>query len=40
VDGEFTITLRDQTSSEATDRLEIEANTFAAELLMPRDFVA
>jgi len=30
---------RDQRSSTATDRQEIEANRFAAELLMPRDWV-
>jgi len=30
---------RDQRSSTATDQQEIEANRFAAELLMPRDWV-
>jgi Zn-dependent peptidase ImmA (M78 family) len=39
VDGDFTVNLRDHTSSEASDRQEIEANAFAAELLMPKDFV-
>lgn len=31
--------LRDGTSSLATDKQEIEANRFAAELLMPRDWI-
>jgi Zn-dependent peptidase ImmA (M78 family) len=39
VDGDFTINLRDQTSSEATDENEIDANAFAAGLLMPREFL-
>jgi Zn-dependent peptidase ImmA (M78 family) len=39
VDKGFRIHLRDQTSSEATDRQEIEANQFAAELLMPEEMV-
>jgi Zn-dependent peptidase ImmA (M78 family) len=38
VDGDFTIN-RDQTSSEATNAKEILANRFAAELLMPTDFL-
>jgi Zn-dependent peptidase ImmA (M78 family) len=39
VDGDFTINLRDQTSSQATDKHEIEANAFAAALLMPHEFL-
>lgn len=39
VDEDFTVKLRDQKSSQATDSDEIAANAFAAELLMPRDFV-
>jgi len=39
VDGDFTINLRDQTSAEATNVDEIQANAFAAELLMPKDFL-
>ena len=35
VDKIFPVRLRDATSSEASDRDEIEANAFAAELLMP-----
>lgn len=35
VDKGFRVHLRDQTSSEASDVAEIEANQFAAELLMP-----
>jgi Zn-dependent peptidase ImmA (M78 family) len=30
---------RDDVSSQATDQQEIQANQFAAELLMPRKFV-
>lgn len=33
------VNLRDPLSSQATDRQEIEANQFAAALLMPRDFI-
>ena len=33
------VSFRDAKSSSATDRGEIEANAFAAELLMPRDMV-
>lgn len=33
------VDLRDKTSSLATDKQEIEANRFAAELLMPREWV-
>lgn len=39
VDKVFAIKLRNQTSSEAVDRGEIEANAFAAELLMPTEMV-
>lgn len=39
VDKAFRINLRDTVSSQAVDREEIEANTFAAELLMPRQMV-
>lgn len=39
VDGDFTVNLRDQTSSDATNRDEIEANAFAATLLMPKKFL-
>jgi Zn-dependent peptidase ImmA (M78 family) len=35
VDKKFTVMMRDQISTTGTDRLEIEANRFAAELLMP-----
>lgn len=40
VDQSVMINKRDDVSSQATDRQEIEANQFAAELLMPRDFIA
>jgi Zn-dependent peptidase ImmA (M78 family) len=36
IDRTFRVNLRDDVSSKAVDREEIEANTFAAELLMPR----
>ncbi len=36
VDKTFRVNLRDDLSSQAVDREEIEANSFAAELLMPR----
>lgn len=39
VDESFPIGLRDKRSSLGTDKREIEANQFAAELLMPRDFL-
>jgi Zn-dependent peptidase ImmA (M78 family) len=32
--------LRDDVSSQGIDPLEIEANAFASELLMPREFLA
>jgi Zn-dependent peptidase ImmA (M78 family) len=39
VDKHFRINLRSSASSKAEDVEEIEANAFAAELLMPRDFL-
>lgn len=39
VDKTVRVNRRDQTSSMATDREEIEANAFAAELLMPRKLI-
>src|SRR5437763_15889035 len=39
IDGDFTINLRYRSASEAADRSEIQANQFAAELLMPREFL-
>ena len=39
IDRGFRVNLRDSKSSEATDSEEIEANRFAAELLMPADFL-
>jgi Zn-dependent peptidase ImmA (M78 family) len=39
VDEHPPIRFRDKTSSRAVDRTEIEANQFAAELLMPYDFL-
>ncbi|WP_407543391.1 ImmA/IrrE family metallo-endopeptidase (plasmid) [Deinococcus radiomollis] len=35
-----TVLRRDTKSSEGTDAREVEANTFAAELLMPANFIA
>lgn len=40
VDQSVMINKRDDVSSQATDAEEIEANHFAAELLMPKQFVA
>nr|WP_245262153.1 ImmA/IrrE family metallo-endopeptidase [Hoeflea sp. 108] len=40
VDKGFRVLLRDDISSQGIDPLEIEANAFASELLMPRDFLA
>lgn len=40
VDKAFRVLHRDQLAAEGTDPLEIEANAFAAELLMPRQFLA
>ena len=39
VDKEFRVLLRDDVSSQGIDPLEIEANAFASELLMPREFL-
>jgi Zn-dependent peptidase ImmA (M78 family) len=39
VDKDFHVNWRDDDSSRATSRDEIEANGFAAELLMPTDFI-
>ncbi len=39
VDHAVRVNWRDEVSGMATDTEEIEANTFAAELLMPREFV-
>jgi Zn-dependent peptidase ImmA (M78 family) len=39
IDWTFTVLRRDGKSSEATDEDEMEANFFAASLLMPRGFV-
>ena len=39
VDRDFTVIRRDDKSSEANDSFEIEANAFAACLLMPREFL-
>lgn len=39
VDEDFTISWRDENSSTASNPNEIEANQFAAELLMPQDMI-
>jgi Zn-dependent peptidase ImmA (M78 family) len=39
IDWQFSILRRDEKSSDASDSREIEANTFAANLLMPKDFL-
>ncbi|MCX5006678.1 ImmA/IrrE family metallo-endopeptidase [Streptomyces sp. NBC_00638] len=39
LDRPVRVNLRDKTSSMATDREEIEANSFAASLLMPADLI-
>ncbi|ARU60940.1 hypothetical protein CBW65_07475 [Tumebacillus avium] len=39
IDKEFFVNFRDATSSQATNIEEIEANTFAAALLMPKELV-
>jgi Zn-dependent peptidase ImmA (M78 family) len=39
VDREFRVLLRDDVSSQGIDPLEIEANAFASELLMPNEFL-
>ena len=40
IDWKFTVLRRDGKSSEASDVQEIEANMFAANLLMPREFLS
>ena len=40
VDKVVRVDFRDRTSSLAIDKEEIEANAFAAELLMPQDFIS
>lgn len=40
IDKGFTVLMRDGVSSEGTEPLEIEANAFASELLIPRDRLA
>lgn len=40
VDKGFRVLLRDDVSSQGIDPLEIDANAFASELLMPRDLLA
>jgi Zn-dependent peptidase ImmA (M78 family) len=40
VDKGFRVLLRDDVSSQGIDPLEIEANAFASELLMPRELLA
>ena len=39
VDREFRVRLRDNISSKGTDEAEMEANFFAASLLMPKNFL-
>jgi Zn-dependent peptidase ImmA (M78 family) len=39
VDSEFEVRFRDELSSQGTDKSEQEANFFAAELLMPQEFI-
>jgi Zn-dependent peptidase ImmA (M78 family) len=39
IDWQFSILRRDSKSSDASDAKEIEANAFAANLLMPREFL-
>lgn len=39
VDRKFSVRLRSDISSKGTDEAEMEANYFAAELLMPTDFI-
>jgi Zn-dependent peptidase ImmA (M78 family) len=33
------VILRDESAGQGTDRVEIDANTFAATLLMPEDMI-
>ncbi len=40
VDKQFRVLMRDGKSATGTERIEIEANRFAASLLMPEDLVA
>ena len=40
IDKQFRVYLRSKVSSTAADVREIEANTFAASLLMPKDFLS
>lgn len=40
VDKDFPMLMRDSVSSNGIDEMEIEANLFAAELLMPESFLA
>lgn len=39
VDSGLRVLFRDEVSAQGTDDLEVEANAFAAELLMPRDLL-
>ena len=39
VDKNFPALMRDTTSATGTEQIEIQANQFAAELLMPRDLI-
>lgn len=39
VDKEFPVLMRDATSSTGSDQIEVEANRFAAELLLPQDLL-
>lgn len=39
VDKQFSVLWRDTVSATGTDLMEIEANQFAAELLMPKDLI-
>jgi Zn-dependent peptidase ImmA (M78 family) len=39
IDKGFRVLLRDDVSSQGIDPLEIEANAFASELLMPQEFM-
>jgi Zn-dependent peptidase ImmA (M78 family) len=40
VDREFPMLMRDAVSATGSDEMEIEANCFAAEILMPESFLA
>lgn len=39
IDSGLRVLFRDEVSAQGTDALEVEANAFAAELLMPRDLL-